>query len=181
MKKTIILFAVFATILSTASRVQADVESAIQTYGTVGKALMEDIITQNIDASTVSTQVNQLVENGMTLVKAYMVKYPETEPVLKVFVAKIDDIKQLDFETLEKDWHDSEYFQRAGNEVDFDFEDEDLEHVLDPLHAVIHPLLTLRTAEAYDKDPSSSHIQVMKEEMGEGLEQLKNVSNALGH
>ena len=180
MKKSSHLIALLSLLSWLSLPLSADTSAAVKEYHTVGQEVMKSILTQDIDVAKITKQVDVLVASGIVIAKEYMAKHPETTPVLEVLVSKIEKLKGESFETLEADWHDVGYFKKPGNEVDFDFDDEDLEHVLDPLHVVIHPLLVLRAAEAYEKSKSVDELQVMKEEMGEGLEQLHTLQKTLG-
>ena len=44
---------------------------------------------------------------------------------------------------------------------------------------MVHPLLTLRAAESYSKDKNAKHLQVMTEELSEGLEQMEALAAKL--
>jgi hypothetical protein len=140
-------------------------------YHTAGKAVLELIITKQVTVPAVATQVDVLLTEGIALTEAYAKANPTGEKLLRAVITEVPALKKLSFDALQTDWHDLGHFAKPGNSAGIDLQDEDNEHFTDPIHAIVHPLLVLKAAEAYAADAKPEHLKTMKEEMEEGLEQ----------
>jgi len=153
----------------------------IATYRKSGDVVMNQIISKKIDETVLQKEVNNMVVAAISVTKAYMKAYPKGAKVLQVLVDKIEDIKKQSFDEVEKQWHDIGYFAGKEKELGIDLSDEDNEHFTDPIHCIVHPILTLKAGQMYIKSGSKDekHLQTMKEELKEGLEQAGNIEAKL--
>lgn len=149
----------------------------LKTYRSSGKNIMDQIISKKIDKPALSSEVDKMVQAAINLTKEYQKKHPSGKKVLQVVIDNIEKIKGMSFDEVEKQWHDLGYFE--GKSFDLDLSDEDNEHFTDPIHCIVHPILTLKAGESYLKTKDQKHIQTMQEELSEGLEQVTNIENGL--
>ncbi len=140
-------------------------------YHAAGKAVLEMVINKQVSVPAVAAQVDVLLVESIALTEAYAKANPAGEKLLRVVIDQVPTLKTLSFATLQSDWHDLGHFAKPGNSAGLDLQDEDNEHFTDPIHAIVHPLLVLKAAEAYAAKPDAEHLATMKEEMEEGLEQ----------
>ncbi len=141
------------------------------TYHKEAKAVTDMVISKNVDLALLTPKIDVLLSEAVALAGAYAKAHPAGEKLLKTVIAQVPAMRKLTFDELQTDWHDLGYFAKPGNEPGLDLKDEDNEHFTDPIHAIVHPLLVLKAAQAYATDKKEEHLQVMKEEMQEGLEQ----------
>ncbi len=96
----------------------------------------------------------------------------EKDPAKKMLnyvVAKRGDIEKASFSSLENDWHDGATIKK---ETGFDMMDESNEKYTDPVHALVHPLMTLKAIDGSE----GKTLKEAKEELAEGLEQMKGLA-----
>lgn len=160
-----------------ASSAFGEVKDDIKTYKKEGKVIMDMILKKEIDVDKVKKSAIAMTNAAAELAKTYVIKHPKGKKMIDMALDKLDTIKKSSFEEIEKQWHDLEFFK--GKEIGIDMTDEDNEHFTDPLHSMLHPILTLRAAEAYAKSKDEKNIQTMKEELSEGLEQMEGLSEKL--
>ena len=99
---------------------------------------------------------------------------------MKTVVENVDAMKKLSFKDLEHEWHDLNHFTKSGsNDLGIDVKAEDNEHFTDPIHAIVHPLLVLKAAQAYATSKDEADLKAIKEEMEEGLEQVEKCRSVL--
>jgi hypothetical protein len=157
----------------------ADLDARVKDYTVTGRALVEMAQTKKVDVAVVGQKVDHLVEIASRLAKDYAVAFPAGKKLIETVVAAVPEMRKLSFKELESEWHDLKHFEKAGNEPGLDLKAEDNEHFTDPVHAIVHPLLVLKAAEAYGKTPGPEPLKQIKEEMEEGLEQAEKLRIAL--
>jgi hypothetical protein len=179
--KTALALLAFACALLPSTRLAADPSLANSgaAYHKAGKSISEMIVGKQIDPAAVSAQVGTMVKEAVALAELYAKAYPTGEKLLQTVIANIPAMQALDFGQLEAQWHDLGYFTEAAHHPGIDLQDEDNEHFTDPIHAIVHPLLVLKAAQAYAADKNPEHLQTMKEELEEGMEQAEKLSAKL--
>jgi hypothetical protein len=150
-----------------------------EVYHKAGKVLSDMIVSKQIEPGTVATQVDLMVKQAVTLAEHYGKAHPNGAPLLKTVIANIPAMRSLDFGQLEAQWHDLGYFDQPEHNPGIDLKDEDNEHFTDPIHAIVHPLLVLKAAQAYVADKDPEHLKAMKEELEEGMEQAEKLIASL--
>lgn len=144
-------------------------------YHKAGKAVTEMVIAKQIDMPALSAQIDTLVKEAVVMAEAYAKAYPAGKKLLDKVVASVPAMRALSFDELQTDWHDLGVFGKPGYEIGIDLKDEDNEHFTDPIHAIVHPMLVLKAAQAYSVDKKEDNLKAMKEEMEEGLEQAEKL------
>lgn len=159
---------------------KAEVDKRYNSYHSAGKAIVEMTISKKVDSSEVEKKVQTLLDEAVWLATEYGKAFPKGEKLLKVVTDNVDAMKKLSFKELEHEWHDLNHFTKSGsNDLGLNIKDEDNEHFTDPIHAIVHPLLVLKAAQAYSTSKSDQELKTIKEEMEEGLEQVEKCRNAL--
>jgi hypothetical protein len=151
-------------------------------YHDAGRAVVDLVNAKTIDATKISALVLTMQTHAVPLAQAYAKKHPAGKGVIDTVIAQVATLdgsgavtglgamKDLPFDTIEKQWHDLGHFK--ANKPAIDLFDEDHEHFSDPLHTLIHPMMVLRAALDYQTSKSADDLKAMKEEMEEGLEQV---------
>lgn len=142
----------------------------VTSYKAAGKEVMNAIVANKVDAAQLKPKLLQMASDALALADQYVGKFPEGKKMFDMVKANFEKMKSASFEELEKDWHDLGYF--AKNSPGVDLKQEKNEHFTDPLHCIVHPLMTLKAAEKKD-------LQAMKEELSEGLEQMDLMAKKL--
>lgn len=178
MKKLLLLLSTLLA-LPLAAADKAEIESRAKSYHAAGKALVEMSITKKVDAAAAAKHVDTCVADAIWFANAYAAKHPKGAKLLKTLTDNVEAMKKLSAKDLEHDWHDLHYFDKRQAEITINLKDEDNEHFTDPIHALVHPLLVLKAAQAQATSPSADNLKQMKEEMEEGLEQMEKMKTAL--
>jgi hypothetical protein len=168
--KVTVWFGAFFFVASTA--LAAGEMDKVNSYKANGKIVMDKIIKKTIDPAEVKPLLHKMADDAGELATAYGAKKPDGAKLLKMVVDALPKLKTMSFEELEKDWHDLAYFSKPGNDAGIDLKKEKNEHFTDPIHCIVHPLMTAVAAESYAKTKKEEHLQAMKEELSEGLEQM---------
>lgn len=137
-------------------------------YKEAGKELMAQISSGKVDMSKARASVDVMVGAGVELFDVFVKKHADGKKLLDYVKSELSKIKTARLDSLEKDYHDAG--KLPASLVGVDLKSEDGEMFTDPLHVVLHPLMTLRAIEAND-------LKTAKEELNEGLEQVQNVVN----
>ncbi len=145
----------------------ADTKSAQSTYEKQGRELLAAINSGKIDLPAARKNVDEMVQAAEVLFEAYAGKHPESKKLFEYMKSNLPKVRAASFETIEKDFHDAGVLTPAL--VGVDLKSEDGEKYTDPLHTLIHPLMTLKALEKND-------LKSAKEELNEGLEQVKNTA-----
>lgn len=148
----------------------ADTKAAQQSYEKQGRELLAAINSGKIDIQTARKNVEGMVQSADVLFEAYAAKHPESKKLYEYMKANLPKVKAASFDVLEKDYHDAGILTPAL--VGVDLKSEDGEKYTDPLHTLLHPLMTLKALEKND-------LKSAKEELNEGLEQVKNTGKTL--
>ena len=144
-------------------------------YHKAGKAVTEMVIAKQVDLPAVTAQIDILVKESVVMAEAYAKAYPKGRKLLDKVIASVPAMRAMSFDELQTDWHDLGVFAKPGYETGIDLKDEDNEHFTDPIHAIVHPMLVLKAAQAYATDKKEDNLKAMKEEMEEGLEQAEKL------
>ncbi len=148
----------------------AQVPAAQKKYETSGKALMSMINSGKVDASQAEKLVKEMVAEGKVMAEAYGKKEASAGELMAFVVANIGKMEAATFDDLQKNWHDGGAF--IEKEVGLNVKKEENEKHLDPVHVIVHPMMTLRAI----KD---GNLQAAKEELAEGLEQAQATAETL--
>lgn len=164
--RTFLKHSVFSTLILVFS-FQAHADKAAATaahkkYDAAGKALMAMINSGKVDETRAQELANTMVTEGQVLVSAYSKKHPTTQKLMDYVIANIPTMKSASLEKLEKDWHDAEAL--TVSLVGLDLKKEENEAHLDPVHVLVHPLITVAAIKQKD-------LKKAKEEVAEALEQ----------
>lgn len=145
-------------------------KKALETYENLGKSIMSEINSNKVDLPSVEKKVAQMTESAILLFEGFTKKFPESKKLFDHIKSQLSSLKTASFESLEKDYHDG---GKLGKDVvGVDIKSEDGEKYTDPLHTLVHPLMTLKALEKKD-------FKSAKEELNEGLEQAKNMEKHL--
>ena len=175
---TILSLALSSGTLTAADK--AEVDKHYNNYHAAGKAIVEMTISKKVDAAEVEKKVQTLLDDSVWLATEYGKAFPKGEKLLKVVTENVGTMKKLSFKELEHEWHDLNHFTKSGApDLGLNIKDEDNEHFTDPIHAIVHPLLVLKAAQAFATSKSDEELKTIKEEMEEGLEQVEKCRNAL--
>lgn len=179
---SVILAATFLAVASFQAQAadKAAIDSHATSYLAAGKAVVEMSITKKVDAAEVEKKVQTMLADAVWLATEYGKAHPKGEKLLKTVVENVDAMKKLSFKDLEHEWHDLNHFTKSGsNDLGIDVKAEDNEHFTDPIHAIVHPLLVLKAAQAYATSKDEADLKAIKEEMEEGLEQVEKCRSVL--
>jgi hypothetical protein len=185
--KRLMAFTFLACLASTLSA--ASLNDQVAAYGKAARAVIDMVNTKKVDAAKVSELVLVMQQQAVPMAQAYAVKFPAGKGLIDTVIAQVATLdasgavtglgpmKDQDFVTIEKQWHDLEYFK--VNKPSVDLSNEDNEHFTDPLHAMIHAMMVRRAAVDYQTSKSDDDLKAMKEEMDEGIEQSVKTAKAL--
>lgn len=146
-------------------------------YLSEGKKVSEMILSGSFELNSLKTSLHSMADDAAAISKLYYGKNPEGTKVLEEVVNKLGELKNASFDVLEKDWHDLGFFEGKDFGIDI-VNDPSHEHFTDPLHCMVHPLMTLRAGESYLKSKDKKHLQTMQEELDEGMEQMKSLTSS---
>lgn len=163
-----IIAAVFLLISGSAQA--ADPKAAQASYEKQGRELLAAINSGKVDIEVAKKNVEGMVQSADTLFEAYAVKHPESKKLYEYMKTNLAKVKTASFEVLEKDYHDAGIL--TPKLVGVDLKSEEGEQYTDPLHTLLHPLMTLKAIEKND-------LKSAKEELNEGLEQVKNTAKSI--
>jgi len=167
----------------------ADVAEAQRQYHAAGRAVVDMANTQKVDAAQVEARVLEMTRHSVVLAQAYAIKFPAGKKAIDMTIAQaavlgpdgsvtgLGPMQALSFAEIEEQWHDLGHFKT--HPVGIDLSDEANEHFTDPLHTMIHPIMTLVAARAYAKDAKADDLKAMKAEMEEGIEQAEKLLGTL--
>jgi len=158
---------------------RAQVEARYLSYHAAGKAVVEMAIAKRVDAAEVAKKVEIMVGDAVWLATEYATAFPQGATLLRTVTAHVDDMRKLSFQELEGEWHDLGYFGKPGHDAGLDIKAEANEHFTDPIHAIVHPLLVLKAAQAYAAGKKDEDLKAIKTEMEEGLEQAEKLKTSL--
>lgn len=152
------------------SAFSADTKAAQLAYEKNGRELLAAINSGKVDIQLARKNVEVMVQSADLLFEAYAAKHPESKKLYEFMKTNLQNIKAASFDVLEKDYHDAGIL--TPTLVGVNLKSEDGEKYTDPLHTLLHPLMTLKALEKND-------LKSAKEELNEGLEQVKNTSKIL--
>jgi hypothetical protein len=168
----------------------ADAAAAQKAYHAAGRAVVDMANTQKVDVAVVEAKVTEMTRHSVEMARAYAAKFPAGKTLIDVTIAQaatlgadgsvtgLGPMKDLSFSQIEDQWHDLGYFK--ANPAGIDLSNEDNEHFTDPLHTIIHPIMTLVAARDFVAKGAAEDLKSMKAEMEEGLEQAEKLVQALG-
>lgn len=169
-----------ATLLTTTIITRAAEEAPQYTaYRKAAKAIVESAINKKVDVAEVEKNVKQCVVAATWAALEYAKAFPTGAKLLKAVVDNVPVIEKLEFKEIESEWHDLKHFKKPGNDPGVDVSAEENEHFTDPIHAIVHPFLVLKAAQAYAKDKKDEDLKAVKDEMEEGLEQMEKMEKKL--
>lgn len=168
MKKSMILSLM---ILLTNSFASADAMKAAETYKNAGKGLMSMINSGKVDPAAAEKAIYEMVDAAKVVAEGYAKADPKASKLVKYVTENIPKLKTLSFEQLEKDWHDGAALK--PDLIGLDLKKEENEKYTDPVHCLVHPLMTLAALKKND-------LKGAKEELAEGLEQMESIKSVIG-
>lgn len=163
---------IIGALLAGEAAFSAGASDLVKSYKANGKIVMDAIVAKKVDAAALKKPLEAMADDAASLATEYGKKKPDGAKLLKMVVDALPKLKGLSFDELEKEWHDLGYFSKPANNPGIDLKKESNEHFTDPIHCIVHPIMTLRAAEAFAKSKSDKDLQTMKEELSEGLEQV---------
>ncbi len=149
-------------------------DTAAKDYAAAGSDLMNLINTKDKDIKTKAPVLVKKMTDAATKV-IELIAAKEKDPAKKMLsyvITKKSDIEKASFSSLEKDWHDGATVKK---DTGFDMMDEANEKYTDPVHALVHPLMTLKAIEGNE----GKTLKEAKEELAEGLEQMKGLAKMI--
>lgn len=163
----------------------ADLKAAQLAYHQAGKAVIEMTQAKKVDAAQVEVKVVEMQRGAVVLARAYAAKFPAGTKLIDTVITQVATLdgkgsvtglgpmKELSFQEIEDQWHDGAYFK--SHDLGVNFEEEANEHFTDPIHTMVHPMMVLRAAMAYQKGQDAKELKAMKDEMDEGMEQAEKM------
>ncbi len=145
----------------------------LKSYTAAGEAVLSMANSQKLDVDVVDKKIDIMVADGIWIAEEYLKVKPEASKWFKAVFDNIPAIKKLPFEEIEKNWHDGHHFDGKEKEIGINHQDEKNEHFRNPLDSVTHPLMVQRAAHDYAQKKDAEDIKRIKEEMNEGLDQVK--------
>ena len=167
----------------------AALKAAQKAYHEAGAAVVEMTQSKKVDVAQVEAKVVAMEQGAVVLSRAYASKFPAGAKLIatviehvavvdaKGSVTALGPMKELSFQEIEDQWHDGAYFK--SHDLGVNFEDEANEHFTDPIHTMVHPMMVLRAAMAFQKGQDAKDLQAMKDEMDEGMEQAEKMLEVL--
>lgn len=163
MKLLLLAFCLFSW-TSAFAQDKAAVKAAAAKYSADGKALLTMINSGKVDQAKAKSLAYSMADQAVLAAKEYIKKDPKSEKLLTFVIGSLDKLKGMTFVQLEKDWHDAATLTK--DKVGLDLKDEKNEKYMDPLHSILHPIMTAVAIAAND-------LPGAKDELTEGLEQMK--------
>lgn len=151
----------------------AEAAAHLKSYISAGEAIVAMANSRKVDVEAVDKKVDSMVEEAIWIAKEYLKVKPEAAKWFQAVFDHIPEIKKLPFEEIEKNWHDGHHFDGKEKEIGINHQDEKNEHFRDPLDSVTHPLMVQRAAHDYVAKKDEESLKHVKEEMSEGLEQVR--------
>jgi len=145
----------------------------LKAYTAAGESIVAMANTKKIDIEALDKKVDGMVVDSMWIAEEYLKLKPEAAKWFHAVFENIPNIKKLPFEEIEKNWHDGHHFDGKEKEIGIDHQAEKNEHFRDPLDSVTHPLMVQKLAHDYVAKKDEEILKKMKEEMTEGLDQVK--------
>ena len=167
----------------------AALKAAQKAYHEAGAAVVEMTQSKKVDAAQVEAKVIVMEHNAVILSRAYASKFPAGTKLIDTVIAQVavvdakggvtalGPMKDLSFQEIEDQWHDGAYYK--SHDLGVNFEDEANEHFTDPIHTMVHPMMVLRAAMAFQKGQDAKDLKAMKDEMDEGMEQAEKMLEVL--
>lgn len=149
---------------------KAKLELASKAYDDNGKKLMSMINSGTVDEGKAATLVDEMISASVTTAKEYITFDTKSEKLLNQAIDSIPKMKTMSFTDLEKNYHDGAAFDSKITGINL--KDEENEKYTDPVHCMVHPLLTLKAIK--DKNLKSA-----KQELSEGMEQMTKLVGQL--
>ncbi len=189
MKKLTAFLVVASATFFTSAASAANVEALGAEYQKLGLSIVDMVNSRSVDVPNVEKTVLELTKISVALSDEYKKIYPQGAKLLDIVTKEVAVVErghtvglgpmvELPFQEIEDKWHDLGF--TATQDVGIDMEDEDNEHFTDPLHVMVHPIMVLRAARDWRKDNSDTHLDAMKAEMQEGMEQVAILLKATG-
>ncbi len=151
---------------------KAKLSGYAKTYSDEGKALMTMINSGTIDDAKARKHTDAMVEAAIGAGREYMSKDPKSAQLLKFVHGKVPEMKKMSFNDTNTKFHDGAALDVKT--VGMNLKDEENEKYSDPVHIVVHPILTMQALQ--DKN-----LKAAKEELAEGLEQIEALVKDLSH
>jgi hypothetical protein len=85
----------------------------------------------------------------------------------------------LELSQIEELWHDHGIFAEEGNELAFDIDDEDYEHLGNPLDVIVHPATVVILARDWKANGDEASLRQIKAELQEVIHHVENVKEML--
>lgn len=182
MNKFITAIITSSVMLVTAPVYADDSQALVTAYIKHAQVIVDMVNTKTVSASKVKAAVEEMTKSSVALSVKYRDKHPAGKKLLSMTeneaaeisngkVIGIGPMINLTFKEIEDTWHDLGFIETHDTGIDMD--DEDNEHFTDPLHVMVHPIMTLRAAMDYENDRNEKHLDLMKAEISEGMEQAK--------
>ncbi len=190
MRKKLLLTAAVMGSMFLGTQAYADqYDDAMHSYTEAGQRVIDMVNGGDVDVAAVEKDVIVTLQAAVDLAHAYAAKHPGGKAVLDKTVETaavvgadgkvtgIGSMGEMSFDVIEAEWHDLGYFFK--NDLGVDLEDEDNEHFTDPMHTIIHPVMTYVAAKDFSNGGGEKSLTAMKAEMQEGIEQVENTANAV--
>lgn len=188
-KKFLLTAVTIGTVFISSGAFADKYDDAVKSYTKAGQRIIDMVNSGNVDVAAVEKEVIVTLQAGVDLAKAYAIKHPEGKAVLDKTIATaavvsadgkvtgIGPMGNMPFSEIESEWHDVGYFTK--NNMGVDLSSEDNEHYTDPMHVIIHSVMTYVAAKDFKNGGGDESLKAMKAEMQEGIEQVSNTVNAV--
>ena len=117
-----------------------DLKSQHKTYSDNGSKIMAKINDKSAKPGNTSSQLKAMEDSAIFLLKEYKKKEPKAKKLVDFIMKSLPTLRKASFDSLEKDWHDGGVL--TEDVVGMDLVDEDNEKHLDPMHTLVHVLMT---------------------------------------
>jgi hypothetical protein len=144
-------------------------------YDEIAKRTIGRIISDNVDADTMLTDMERLVELGISGCNEHMgePETPETEvKIMKIIVENAGRMVSLTLDEIEDQWHEGGVLRANGVDISaFDHFSEVMCHY----DAVVHPATAIICLNGYKKTKNAGLLEQVKAELAEVREHLKHL------
>ncbi|MCK5230830.1 MAG: hypothetical protein KAR13_11225 [Desulfobulbaceae bacterium] len=146
-----------------------------KTYDKTAKKTIGRVLSGNIDADKMLTDMEKLVELGVAGCREHM-NEPETPPIevkmMKITIENAQKMTLLTLEKIEAQWHEGSVLKANGVDIEkFDHFAEVMCHY----DAIVHPATAIICLNEYKKTKNEALLEQIKDELAEVREHLKHL------
>ena len=144
-------------------------------YSKIAKKTVGRVISGNVDADKMLSDMEKLVTIGVAGCKEHMGEKetpPEEAKMMELVIANADKMKSLSLEDIEAQWHEGGKLKANG--VDLNKYDH-FSEVMCHLDAVVHPATAIICLKKYKETKKADLLEQVQAELQEVIEHLKHL------